>query len=120
LLHDSRAVIAADIERTPRRKFIEERKIKQWFDNTNVNCNRRVLDGLASNVAIFHARGKIGEEELEDMLVHIVSVDHGLFNLVALKIETEKKSYCCGIVPCPHIHRPTVNSEVYRFRAADR
>jgi hypothetical protein len=48
----------------------------------NFVCDRKVMDALATNNAFFQAHGVIEEVEVGDMLMHIVSAESGLFNVV--------------------------------------
>jgi hypothetical protein len=62
----------------------------------------KVMYALASNIAVFHARGAISEAEAEVMLTQLVSIDPELLNFVVNKIEREKHFDQGGIVP-PYI-----------------
>jgi hypothetical protein len=40
LLHSARSIMPSDLARTPPKLLMEKHKIKVWFDNANVVCNR--------------------------------------------------------------------------------
>jgi hypothetical protein len=73
--------------------------------NADIACDWEVMNALATNIAFFHARGVVGEVGVEDMLMHIVSVDPQLFDVVVRKIEGEKHVQRLGlhVVSCPCI-----------------
>lgn len=104
LLHDARPVMLSDVEKIRRRhRYGPGARV---FDATNVSCNRKIMDALATNIAFFHARDSISATDVEAILTHIVSADPGLFDLVIQKIEQGKHPYQHEIVPCPHV-RPS-------------
>jgi len=99
LLHDARPITPSDLARTPPSSLMDRRKIKAWFDNANVTCNGNVMSALAGNIAYFAAWDAITSAELEDMLVHIVSMDPRLFDLVKRNLEVEAWVRRYGVVP---------------------
>lgn len=55
LLYGARLIMPSDLARTSPGLLTEKRKIKVWFDNANVVCNRNMISALAGNVAYFAA-----------------------------------------------------------------
>ncbi|EAT81983.2 hypothetical protein HBH56_104000 [Parastagonospora nodorum] len=100
LLHSARSIMPSDLARTPPKLLMEKHKIKVWFDNANVVCNRNVMSALAGNIAYFAAWDVIRPIELEAMLTHIVSINPSLFDVVKRHAEAEKLVRECGAVPC--------------------